>query len=223
MEQWRSVLLWLESLGSVDATALAALGVVLALLARREYAMAARYAAFLVLAMAIGVATKLAYYGWGIRFGMGAYHGMSGHVLRSFAVYPALAFAISTGWSDGLRIAGVLLGALTALAVTVMVVGLRVHTPAEAITGGAIGWLVSAWLIRHDWLSALPRWLLWPLALACVCACAAAAWKPYIGYDFETKVARVARQLRHVIGSPPCRVRNGLVECHHRHYRKDGR
>lgn len=222
MEHWRSLLIWIESLGSVDATVLAAVGVLVALLARRAHAIAFRYAFWLALVMTIGVATKLAYYGWGIRFGMGAYHGMSGHVLRSFAVYPALAYAISTGWSDALRIAGVLLGAIVALAVTAVIVGLRVHTPAEAISGGIVGWLVSVWLIRHDWLAPLSHWILWPLALVCVLACGLAAWKPYLGYDFESRVALLARQMRHVIGSPPCRVRNGLVECHHRQYRNNG-
>lgn len=222
MMPWRALLIWVEMLGNIDTTALAALGVVMALLARRNYGIAARYVALLVLAVAVGVATKLAYYGWGIRFGMGSYHGMSGHVLRSFAVYPALAFAISTGWSEALRVVAVLLGALVALAVTAVIVGLHVHSPAEAISGGAVGWLVSVWLIRKDWLSPLSRPLLWMLGLAMIVICGWVAAHPLTRYDFESKVAYVARQMRHVIGSPPCRVHNGLVECRHRQFRKDG-
>ena len=42
MMPWRALLIWVEMLGNIDTTALAALGVVMALLARRNYGIAAR-------------------------------------------------------------------------------------------------------------------------------------------------------------------------------------
>lgn len=213
MLQWHAFFIWIERLGSLDTTALAALCALLALTRRGQQALALRYALAIGLALTIGVVSKMAYYGWGIRFGLGAFHGMSGHVLRAFAIWPALGFALTVGRSRMLEAFGVALGGLVAVGVTATIVGFRVHTPAEAIAGAVVGWLTSIWLLRHDWIPALGwRWTL-ALLIVAMFGCARIAAHPLTYYDYETRLARGARQIRAWTGAPPCKVRHGLVEC----------
>ncbi|MBS0195052.1 MAG: hypothetical protein JSR34_12520 [Proteobacteria bacterium] len=213
MSQWKPLLKWLSSLGALDTTAVAAIGVMALLMLRREHRLALRYALLLWLAMALGVCSKLAYYGWGVRFGLGAFHGMSGHVLRAFAVYPALGYAIVAGRSTWARMLGVGLGATMAIAVLAAIVWFRIHSPLEAISGGAAGWMVSLWLVRHERIASVSFPWAAPLAVATIAGCALVAWHPLTDYDFEDRLALAARQARRWTGAPPCKVRHGLVEC----------
>lgn len=213
MASWRWLWLWMEKFGALDAVAVAGLGVMLAFALRREFTLAIRFALLAMLAMSVGVASKMAYYGWGMRFGLGEFHGMSGHVLRAFAVWPAFGFVLAAGRSRALQSAGVLGGGLVAVAVTATIVGMRVHTPIEAIVGCACGWLVSLWVVRQRQLAPLRPWLAWPLVLGVLCACGWLAKHPLVNYDFETRTARSARQWRAWTGAPPCKVRHHWIEC----------
>ena len=67
--------------GGVVPTGIFALFALVALLERRAWRVAASWPLWLLVAIAVGTATKVVYYGWGIEHGFIRFRGFSGHTL----------------------------------------------------------------------------------------------------------------------------------------------
>jgi len=194
---------------------LVASGVIVALAVRKEVAVAGRFVLYFIIAMAIGTATKFAYYDWGIRFGIASFHGVSGHVLRSFATYPTLGFVVTSGSSRTRQLAGMALGAMVALVVMADIVFFGFHTPVEAVSGALLGLVVPTLIARHDRLAAFSSTLQFLFVAAVLLSCACAAYSPRAELNFENTIARRLQEWLPGNRASICATRPRGVACDH--------
>jgi hypothetical protein len=210
---WHGFPWMLERYGDVPSTLIVAGGTLVALGVRRRFALAARFAVYLAVAIAIGVTTKLAYYGWGFHFGVESFRAISGHAIRSCAVYPMFGFAVVAGSSVGRQRVGVVLGFAIALAIMMEGLVLRTHTPLEMIAGMLVGLSVFALIARDRRLESLSTSMQLCLAAGVLLASTSAAIPVRPVFDFEKAITRGGGELRHWTGAPPCETSQGLVTC----------
>lgn len=108
----------------------------------------------LVIAIALSLATKIAFLGFGIGNARWDFTGVSGHATLSAAVYPVLMFVLLPARPPWGRIVGVVLAYGFAAAIALSRVQLHVHSWSEAFTGLINGTAASAiaiaWLSRRD-------------------------------------------------------------------------
>ena len=183
--------------GGVVPTGIFAAFAVVAFLERREWRMAASWPLCLLLAIAIGTATKVMYYAWDIEFGFGRFHGFSGHTLRAAAVYPVFAYALFAGSSRPRTFAGLALGLLIACMVVIGAVHNEVHTFAEALAGAITGAIAAIAICSRGPLPPL-RGSTQILIVACACLLWFAT--PLFDYDLEQRVVDFSVKLRHWLG-----------------------
>ena len=179
--------------GGVVPTGIFALFAVLALLERRAWRVAASWPLWLLIVIAVGTATKVVYYGWGVEHGFVRFHGFSGHTLRAAAVYPTFAYALLAGSSRFRLVGGMVLGSLIACMVLVGAVHNGIHTFAEALAGGVTG-AVAAFAICNK--GPLPPLRGSTQILIVACACLLWFAMPHFNYDLEQRVVDFSVKLR---------------------------
>jgi membrane-associated phospholipid phosphatase len=138
MESWEIM----SAAGELVVTCTLAGGIAAALAARRAWRRLQCWCLLFGAAMALVVASKLAFLGWGL--GVPALHftGISGHAARAAAVFPALAWLLMKPGRR--RRAAVAAAALLGLLVGVARVRLEAHSASEVLAGCLLGWSVAA-------------------------------------------------------------------------------
>jgi len=133
------------------------------------------YRAALIWAIAFGsailvvVASKVAFIGWGIGIRSIDFTGFSGHTMLAAALFPALAYAMTGGARQSLRIAAIASALLFAALIAISRVVLEAHSISEVVGGFALGALAALCLIRYSRLgaqAALPAWVVLLAVLA---------------------------------------------------------
>lgn len=93
--------------------------------------------------LALVIASKIAFIGWGIGIESLDFTGFSGHAMRAMAVLPVLFYLVLQNASVATRTIGVLGGLLLGLLICTSRIVLEVHSVAEAVSGGMLGTAVS--------------------------------------------------------------------------------
>ena len=179
--------------GGVVPTGIFALFALLAFLERRAWRMAAGWPLILLLAIAIGTATKVMYYAWNIEFGFGRFHGFSGHTLRAAAVYPVFVYALLAGSSRARLFGGMVLASSIACMVVLGAAINGIHSPAEALAGAMTGAAAAVAMFSRG---ALPALRGSTQVLIVVCACLLWFAMPLFDYDLEQRVVDFSVKLR---------------------------
>lgn len=110
---------------------------------------AVRWIVVLSGASAIVVATKIAFFGWGIGIRALDFTGISGHTMLSAAVYPVFGWLVASKYGKPAQWRCVTAGALLALGVAVASVAVGVHSASEVTAGLALGGIASALTIAQ--------------------------------------------------------------------------
>ncbi|WP_317202156.1 phosphatase PAP2 family protein [Janthinobacterium sp.] len=93
--------------------------------------------------MALVVLTKVAFIGWGIGVRSVEFAGISGHAMRSAAIFPVLCFLLLKNVHPDWRRAGVCAGVALAVLISIARVKGHAHSSSEAISGTLLGLLVA--------------------------------------------------------------------------------
>jgi membrane-associated phospholipid phosphatase len=137
------------------------------LVTARAWGVVLRWWGFTALAVALTVASKVAFAGWGWGFAPLDYAGISGHAMFSAAVLPVLARCVAGRAGAPWPRVGVGLAYAGAVLVAVALVRTGTHSVAEVLLGFALGGGAAAATLR-DWPEAnaatVPAWL--PVGLA---------------------------------------------------------
>lgn len=134
--------------GDITITAFAALAIAGWLVVEGEKRLALWWTLLFTGGMAIVVATKMAFIGWGIGIRTIDFAGFSGHAMRAMAVMPVLFYLILERASRPVRITGTVIGFLFGALVGVSRVAVHAHSVSEAVTGMALGAVVSVCFLR---------------------------------------------------------------------------
>jgi membrane-associated phospholipid phosphatase len=118
----------------------------------RERRTAMIWLACLLSAVAITVASKIAFLGWGVGIASLDFTGISGHSMLAAAIWPIALAALAARHQADLRPVVILVGYGLALFVAVSRVMVGAHSPSEALAGFVLGSLVSGTVL----LSASP-------------------------------------------------------------------
>lgn len=137
--------LWnaISLLGSMAVMGAAGVAIGVWLAADRNWRLALHWCLLFGIGMALVVATKVAFIGWGIGLSSVEFAGISGHAMRAAAVLPVVFFVILKSASAPVRAAGVVLGVVLALLVSVSRVVVGAHSVSEVVSGSLLGLLVA--------------------------------------------------------------------------------
>jgi membrane-associated phospholipid phosphatase len=111
-----------------------------------ERAAARHYALAMAGAVALTVASKCLFYGWGIGIAALDFTGISGHGLLAAAILPVLLRGLPGVWG---RVAGAPLGAGLALLVGLSRVMVGAHSVSEVVAAWLLGMAVSGPVVRR--------------------------------------------------------------------------
>jgi len=136
--------LGLSVLGSMAVMGPAGAAVGLWLAGGRAWRLAFSWCLLFGAGMALVVATKIAFIGWGIGVYSVQFAGFSGHAMRAGAVLPVFFFVLLKNARPAWRWAGVLAACLIAILITFSRLELRLHSVSEGVTGCLLGFLVAA-------------------------------------------------------------------------------
>jgi membrane-associated phospholipid phosphatase len=158
----------LSALGGLNLTALLAVAIAAWLVGARCWRLALAWCLLFGAALLIAAASQMAFLGWGIGVRALAYTGFSGHATRAAAVLPVALFLLlerrglrredrraqaRPGGRDrrggGWLRAGVLAGAMLAVAVAIARVKVGAHAPSEAAAGCLLGLTCAALFIAR--------------------------------------------------------------------------
>lgn len=151
---------WLTTFGQAEILLPLTLAISLWLLAGRQREYGRRWLAGLRLAGLLTLLSKIAFIGWGIGSATLDFTGFSGHAMLSAATYPLLFPLLFTNSgrrplsaNDQRACRWLAIGAGYALAggVAVSRVAIGAHSPAESLTGFALGAAVSASVLWQPW------------------------------------------------------------------------
>lgn len=133
----------LSVLGSMSVTG--PLGIVVAvwLLAGRTWRLSLSWCLLFGIGMLLVVATKVAWYGWGIGIPEWKFAGLSGHAMRACAVYPVVFYLMFLKASRVVRHLALAAGVLLAGLISLSRVPVLAHSMSEVVLGGALGLAVA--------------------------------------------------------------------------------
>lgn len=129
--------------GDITITACTALAIAVWLLIEGEKRLAVLWSLLFAGGLAIVVATKIAFIGWGIGIDAIDFTGISGHATRAAAVMPVLFYLILQKTPPAVRATGAALGLACGALVALSRVALHAHSVSEAAAGLALGAAIS--------------------------------------------------------------------------------
>jgi membrane-associated phospholipid phosphatase len=98
--------------------------------------------------MALVVATKIAFIGWGIGIRPLDFTGASGHAMRAMAIAPVMAYLLLQKAPSRVRLSGVLAGTAFGIVIGISRVVVHAHSVSEVVAGWLLGGLVSLSFIQ---------------------------------------------------------------------------
>lgn len=156
----------LSSLGGLNVTALVALAIAAWLVGAHCWRLALAWCLLFGAAMGVAVASQIAFIGWGVGIQSLDFTGFSGHATRAGAVFPVALFLLferrgrrraerplagrAERRREGWLRAGLLAGALLAVAVAVARVKVGAHSPSEAVAGCLLGLATAALFVARS-------------------------------------------------------------------------
>ncbi|ELX09136.1 MULTISPECIES: phosphatase PAP2 family protein [Oxalobacteraceae] len=146
------MMMWWHGLsitGSLAVTGPIGIAIAVWLLAGKSWRLTAAWCALFGVGMALVVATKMAFVGWGIGVESVEFAGFSGHAMRAAAVFPVAFFLAFRSSSVALRWFGVLAGTALAVLIAISRVYVQAHSVSESVTGCLLGLLVAAVFIWY--------------------------------------------------------------------------
>lgn len=158
-------MMWWHALsvaGSLAVTGPIGVAIAVWLLAGKSWRLTAVWCASFGIGMALVVATKMAFVGWGIGVESVEFAGFSGHAMRAAAVFPVAFFLAFRSSSLLLRILGTWAGVMLAMMISISRVYVQAHTVSESVTGSLLGLMVAAifiWYASTEHHMALSRLL----------------------------------------------------------------
>lgn len=190
------MLRWIFATAAIVPIAILTLVTLLAFALRGAWRESVLWMILLGVAIALGAATKVLHYGWGVDYGLAVFRGFSGHTLRAAAVFPVFAYALMAGAPRSHLYAALALMLVLAALVVVAAVYLQVHTLPEALAGAALGAGAAFVLCRRGALA--------PLSISertalVVLTAASWLWTPSWRPDMEKKLLHFSHDLRAVI------------------------
>jgi membrane-associated phospholipid phosphatase len=130
-------------LAGITVTAPIALGIAAFLVIEGERRLALWWCLLFAAGLALVVATKIAFIGWGIGIHPLDFTGASGHAMRAMALAPVALYLILQNAPRHLRAAGVLTGFAFGMLIGISRIVLRAHTVSEVVAGWLLGAAVS--------------------------------------------------------------------------------
>jgi len=140
---------YLSLIGSVAVTGPIGIAIAVWLLLGKSWRLSLAWCLLFCGGMALVVATKIAFYGWGIGVEAVDFAGFSGHSMRAAAVYPVAFYLCfrSSGPRAGYLAAAA--GVLLAVLISISRVEVQAHSVSEALTGFLLGLTVAGLFIWH--------------------------------------------------------------------------
>ena len=140
------MLFWmaLSALGGMSVTGPLGIAVAVWLLAGRTWRLSLSWCLLFGFGMLLVVATKIAWYGWGIGIPEWNFIGLSGHAMRACAVYPVVFYLMFLKARPAARHAALAAGTLLAVLISVSRLPVLAHSLSEIVLGGAVGLAVAA-------------------------------------------------------------------------------
>ena len=126
-------------MGALSLTGPIALAIALWLVAGRSWRLAGYWCVLFLAGLSVVVATKVAFFGWGIGSQALDFTGFSGHAMRAAAVFPLAFFLALQNAAPSMRKAGVVLGIACGVLISVSRVVVGAHSVSEAALGCALG------------------------------------------------------------------------------------
>lgn len=170
---------WLEitRFGDLVVTAPAAVAITVWLMMGRAWRLAIGWCVLFLGGMALVVATKIAFVGWG--FGIRAldFTGISGHAMRATAVYPVLFYLALLRAAPPARSVGAVLGLGTAIVIGISRVAVHAHSISEVVAGCVLGGLIGLVFMRRAASLKAPPVSRWALAAGLLAVVAASYLK----------------------------------------------
>lgn len=141
---------WLKltSFGGIVVTAPAAAAITAWLMMGRAWRLAGWWCVLFIGGMALVVATKIAFIGWGLGIQALDFTGISGHAMRATAVYPVLFYLVMLRSAPLMRMLGATVGFGISIAIDVSRVVIHAHSISEAVAGFVLGGLISIVFLR---------------------------------------------------------------------------
>jgi membrane-associated phospholipid phosphatase len=139
----------LSMLGSLAVTGPIGVAIAVWLIAGRAWKLSVAWCLLFGAGMALVVATKVAFIGWGWGVASLEFAGISGHAMRAAAVFPVAAYLASRHANAPLRHAMIAAGVLLALLISVSRVPVLAHSVSEVVAGCLLGWSIAATFIRR--------------------------------------------------------------------------
>lgn len=139
----------LSLLGSLAVTGPVGLAIAVWLLTGKSWRLTLSWCALFGIGMALVVATKIAFIGWGLGVASVEFGGFSGHAMRAAAVFPVAGYLALRHRRDALRWLALALGILLAMLIAVARVHVMAHSVSEAATGCLLGLVVAAAFVWH--------------------------------------------------------------------------
>lgn len=156
---------WIKIIHLGDPTVLipAATAIAAWLVAGRAWRMALWWCLLFTVGVALVVASKITFIGWGSGIPSLDFKALSGHAMLTTAVIPVMFFLLLQWATPVVRTAGVLLGIVFSVLMCILLVMGNYHSISETVAGFIIGAIVSfSFIWRSDNLSTvrLNRWLI---------------------------------------------------------------
>lgn len=146
MMSWWSAL---SALGSITVTGPLGIAIAVWLLAGRSWRLSLSWCVMFSAGMALVVATKIAYVGWGIGIPEVKFAGLSGHAMRACAVFPVVLYLAFRRLGAPAREIALGAGVVLALLISFSRVPTLAHSMSEVVLGGAVGFAVAGAFIVH--------------------------------------------------------------------------